>query len=711
MKKKLLYLLLLFSFGIASAQIVNIPDMNFKNRLLDADMENGWARDENNNTIIVDINGDYEIQESEALLVWYLNLGSAGMTDATGLEAFANLRYLECSGNPLLTSLDLTGLSFLEHFIIDGGTGLDFLNIAGLSNLNTVFIMGTNLGTIDLTGLTAMQDFSLQDVPVTNLDFSDMINLQQLGLYNTNLVNIDLSNSSSLSELRCIGNLLLETINIKNGGLLIVGEDSEFTDNPSLNFLCIDENEEFVVDLYFDIIPMYSTYCSFTPGGDYNTITGTMIFDVDGDGCDMSDSLFPFFKIEINDGTSTAATFTNDSSGYAFYTGAGDFTLTPIFENGWFTATPANVNFTDENNNVAIENFCITSSGNHPDLEVVMEPIGAARPGFDAQYKVVYRNKGNQVLSGSVNCGWDYSILTGVAISPLPDGIVPGIYTWNFTDLMPFESREIVMTLNVNSPTDTPAVNPGDVLPFTAAITAGGADEMPEDNAFAFDQVVVGSLDPNSITCIQGATAPTTEIGNYLHYVVDFENIGDAAATFVVVKHEINPEDFDVSSLQVLNSSHPMTARVTGNKVEFIFDNINLSALEHGNILFKLKSLNTLEEGDSVINQADIFFDYNHPLATNEATTVFEIITAGLGEFEADNSVKIYPVPAHDHVTIEAEGTIESVSLFDAQGRVVQTSLVNDRHAVLDIASRQSGIYFVKVTTAEGIKVQQIIKK
>lgn len=709
MKKKLLYLLLLFSSGIAGAQIVNIPDPVFKNWLLTADTDNNRALDENDNPIVVDVNGDYEIQESEALLVWKLMLGGAGISDATGLEAFSNLIYLECSENPDLTSLDLTSLSDLERFIISSGTGLEFLTFAGLSNLEQVNITDTNLETIDFTGVTSVKTLVLENVPLISINFSEMFSLTHLWLSGTHLINVDLSNTVVLEQIAFHDNLFLESLNVKNGddGLQFLIDGC-----PLLSFVCADEGEvaAFQEADGFESVSV-SSYCSFTPGGDYNTITGTMIFDVDGNGCDTSDSLFSFFKIEINDGTSTVATFTNDASEYTFYTGAGDFTLTPLFENGWFTATPANVNFPDENNNVTIQDFCITSSGDHPDLEVVMEPIGTARPGFDAQYKVVYRNKGNQVLSGSVNCGWDYSILTGVAISPLPDGIVPGIYTWNFTDLMPFESREIVMTLNVNSPTDNPAVNPGDILPFTAAITAAGTDETPEDNAFAFDQVVVGSLDPNSITCIQGATAPTTEIGKYLHYVVDFENIGDAAATFVVVKHEINPEDFDISSLQILNSSHPMTARVTGNKVEFIFDNINLGALEHGNILFKLKSLNTLEEGDSVVNQADIFFDYNYPLATNEATTIFEIITSGLGDFELDNSVKIYPVPAQNQITIEAEGSIESVSLFDAQGRMLQTSLVNDRQAVLDISSRQAGIYFLKVTTAEGVKMQQIVKE
>src|SRR5690606_27895588 len=105
-------------------------DPVFKNWLLSADAENNIAYDSDSNPIVVDSNGDYEIQESEALLVWNLDLGDADISDATGIEAFTNLRLLTCHGNPSLTSLDLTSLSNLEQFTCDDGTGLENLNFS-----------------------------------------------------------------------------------------------------------------------------------------------------------------------------------------------------------------------------------------------------------------------------------------------------------------------------------------------------------------------------------------------------------------------------------------------------------------------------------------------------------------------------------------------------------------------------------------------------
>ncbi|KGO84264.1 hypothetical protein Q763_00525 [Flavobacterium beibuense F44-8] len=710
MKKKLLYLLLLFS-GIASAQIVNIPDANFKNKLLSANTTNNIAKDENGVAIKIDQNNDYEIQESEALLVWELSLFSAGMADATGLEYFTNLRSLECANNSDLVYLDLSSLINLEDFNCDGGTGLGFLSFSGLFNLQTVYISDTNLETIDLTGVTGVQEFELEGVPVTSLDFSDMINLYSLALSGTELVNLDLGDAPLVTYINLSYNDVLETISIKNGAIIPSPSNIHINNNnPQLNFICIDEDELSQIELVDGIENIVvSTYCTFTPGGDYNTITGTAVFDADSDGCGPEDFPYPFVKLSINDGVEGGYTFTGVNGEYSFYTQDGNFTVVPEFEDNWFTVTPAYVNFPVVDNSVSVQNFCIEPNGVHNDVEVVMVPITPARPGFDAIYKIVYKNKGNQVVSGTVGCEWDYETLTPLVLNPMADDIAPGVYGWNYTNLQPFENREILMTLHVNSPTDTPAVNIDDVLPFTANID-GGTDENPNNNQYIFNQTVVGSFDPNNIICIEGETLPSNAIGDYLHYVVNFENTGTAPASFVVVKHVINEADFDINSIQILNSSHQVEARIQDNVIEFIFDNINLNAADHGNILFKLKSKQDLQEGDNVMNEAGIYFDYNLPVATNQAVTEFEDIM-GLDDFIKDNSIKVYPNPAKDVLSVKGDVNLRSVSLYDIQGRLLQTVMPNDVQVTIDIAMRAKGIYFLKVTSDKGVKVEKVIKE
>ena len=121
---------------------------------------------------------------------------------------------------------------------------------------------------------------------------------------------------------------------------------------------------------------------------------------------------------------------------------------------------------------------------------------------------------------------------------------------------------------------ETPAVNIGDQLTFTAIVSPINGDENEADNFFTFNQIVVGSYDPNDIICLEGDTVSPSEIGKYLHYAINFENTGNYPAENIVVKDIIDATIFDVKSLQVLNSSDAVTARITGNVAEFIFQNI-----------------------------------------------------------------------------------------------------------------------------------------
>src|SRR3954463_14569725 len=90
--KNALLLLLLFT-GMVKAQIVNIPDPNFKAKLLAADVTNSIASTATNATIPntfnkIDVNNDGEIQQSEAAAVTLLDVNTSNIADLTGIEEF-----------------------------------------------------------------------------------------------------------------------------------------------------------------------------------------------------------------------------------------------------------------------------------------------------------------------------------------------------------------------------------------------------------------------------------------------------------------------------------------------------------------------------------------------------------------------------------------------------------------------------------------------
>ena len=99
---KNIFFLIIFAASLlpatrATAQIVTIPDANFKYVLL-----HGACVDTNSDNIgdtDADTDNDGEIQVSEALTVIGLNITMQNISDLTGIESFSNLQHLFCKNN------------------------------------------------------------------------------------------------------------------------------------------------------------------------------------------------------------------------------------------------------------------------------------------------------------------------------------------------------------------------------------------------------------------------------------------------------------------------------------------------------------------------------------------------------------------------------------------------------------------------------------
>lgn len=457
-------------------------------------------------------------------------------------------------------------------------------------------------------------------------------------------------------------------------------------------------------------------YESFHLITEHSTITGKLSFDINNDGiCDENDSSQSFIKINVSNTAEQDFVFSDASGNYVFYNteAQATYTLTPELENpALFNINPAQatVSFPLTESNEGIVNFCITPNGTQSDVEVVIAPITLARPGFEATYKIIYRNKGNQIVSGSIDFEFDNTRLDFVSSNPIADSQSTGLFSYDFTGLNPFEQRSITIKLDVNSPTDTPSVNIDDILPFVAEITINQTDINIDDNTYEFNQVVVGSYDPNDITCIEGEIVHPDYIGEELHYLIRFENTGNFYAENVVVAVEIDTEKYDINSLQILNTSHISNARIADNTLEIFFNQIYLNPEAQGDILFVVNTKDSLSEGDSVQSKADIYFDFNYPIITNDAVTLFQA-TMNIEENIKNIDLKFYPNPTTDYFNITSEAMIQSVELYDVSGRLVRTSLVNDFETQQNVINLNNGVYILKIKTHEGEVTGKIVKK
>ncbi len=557
------------------------------------------------------------------------------------------------------------------------------------------------------------------NIGLNTIDLSQNLELINLSLQGKNIKikSLDLSSNIKLKKLKLMLIESLERVYIKNG---VSKPFLTFGLLPNLKYICTDEDElEYVAKNYnwsdaaIKNVEINS-FCTFEPKGDINTISGRILLNSNLSECDTNNLIVNSkIKLNIEDSINGNNYITNKTGNFSIPVYHGSFNLSLNIENSsLFSISPSNANITFLNSlkRDTTINFCITPNGIHNDLEIVLSPIGPARPGFESKYQVTYKNKGNQILSGDFKVEYNDDVLDLVASSL--NSVSTGKLGKSFVDLKPFEiSASDTIVFKVNSPIEVPAVNIGDTLKFITTINPLQGDEKPEDNVAKFNQIVVGAYDPNIITCLQGNVLPSKEIGKTLHYTIDFENTGNYPAENIVVVETIDPKKYDINSIQILNTSHPMKLRIEGNKVEYYFQNIDLGEHKHGNILLKLRALSNLIEGDTVNKQANIYFDYNAPVETNKETTVYkDQLLASIKGITLDESIIAYPNPNNGLFTLKAANQISSVEIYDLHGRSIQTIIVNDFTNKIDLSKQDAGIYLLKVTTSTGANVIEIKK-
>lgn len=224
------------------AQVVNIPDLAFKAMLLNSGL---------------DINGDGEIQTSEAALATYIDVSSNGLSSLVGIEAFVNVQTLYCYQNNL-TSLDVSTLTNMVDLAC-GGNSLTSLTLGNLPNLQILGCNLNSLSSLNLSGLTGLTDLDCSNNPLNNLNVSTLLSLHSLFCRNNllsslnvsalpalweldcrdnNIINLDISTCPTLINLYCDNNQLQNLI-VKNGQTGY----TQFAQNPNLQHICADADE------------------------------------------------------------------------------------------------------------------------------------------------------------------------------------------------------------------------------------------------------------------------------------------------------------------------------------------------------------------------------------------------------------------------------------------------------------------------------------
>ncbi len=195
------------AFG-ADAQIVNIPDANFRNALfntlcVDTDNFNGGDAS-------ADRNNDGIIQASEALYVTSLDVSSQNITDLTGIERFTNIRRFYCSYNNLM-NLNLQPLTRLTDLYC-GNNPFTNLNLQYSTNLKVLNCTNSQLFTLNIQNLLNLDDVDCSVGRLSSINMQGSVNITYLTCTDNQLVSLNLQDVPSMRALRCYNNKI-ESLN------------------------------------------------------------------------------------------------------------------------------------------------------------------------------------------------------------------------------------------------------------------------------------------------------------------------------------------------------------------------------------------------------------------------------------------------------------------------------------------------------------------
>ncbi len=264
-------------------------------------------------------------------------------------------------------------------------------------------------------------------------------------------------------------------------------------------------------------------------------------------------------------------------------------------------------------------------------------------------------------------------------------------------------------------------ISTGTTVPMNTDVmhTATVGPEFPDltmvDNTYTWQGVVSNSFDPNDKTVWPNTLSPEeVSAGARVEYSVRFQNTGTAPAQRVVINDTLS-NDLQWASMELIASSHAHTWTIQNGVLYFVFDNIELpdsnsnEAESHGFVKFSMRVATDLMPGESVGNTANIYFDYNEPVITNEA--VFSVETNVSVQDVATDALILWPNPVGDQLNMEGAAIGSQVELVDVMGRVlVRTRTTADR-TTLDTKGLAAGVYTLRLMHEGASTMRSFVKR
>jgi uncharacterized repeat protein (TIGR01451 family) len=208
-----------------------------------------------------------------------------------------------------------------------------------------------------------------------------------------------------------------------------------------------------------------------------------------------------------------------------------------------------------------------------------------------------------------------------------------------------------------------------------------------------------------------------------IEYMIRFQNLGNYKAINIRIVDELS-DKLDPNSYVLLGGSDNCQVTRLGNIVTYKFDNIDLPTeadsgdASNGFVTFKIKALSSLVEGDIISDMANIYFDFNEPVATPYSNLLMvdpSFILDSQAIIITNNNVGVFPNPLSGRGFVKYVLTDDSqvkLSLSEINGKTIMDETTQGNKGMnyynLDVSNHKSGLYILKVSSSQGTSNHKI---
>lgn len=343
------------------------------------------------------------------------------------------------------------------------------------------------------------------------------------------------------------------------------------------------------------------------------------------------------------------------------------------------------------------ESLIYTINNNRKDFAITINSGMRSRPGFHYNFNLKAINYSNTAHKAVVQVDLPEHFLMD---SASVDYQLNGNNNLQLTidDLEPFAEQKINVYGKIA--VDAPR---GEFLTFKAKVNDG--DKKDEDGNNNRDELITeitGSFDPNDKQAPEIILPDSVLAGQYLNYLIRFQNTGNDTA-FTVRVEDTLAHTLQWDSFELIDTSHPAEVNRLDSAITFTFNNILLvdsltnEPDSHGFIRYKVKPQPDLVEEDIIENTAYIYFDFNEAVVTNTTQTIVrkpeEIVNSLDGYFTVNRSV-VYPNPVRgDRLFISAQTSGEIIKVYNTLGDLIIYEPYSEKG--LDVSKLEGGMYII----------------